>query len=154
MPSVWANENPKVDTRFCEFNSGPCGCEACALPHDHGHRKGFENNVGKDKPMSESCLVCHLPLLSKFDLYKIFSLPELIVIGPSSVSPSIRSQLQKKKSSSPKVTHRFQLNFTEMILRSRSLKILQRIEFRKELWLPWQQIEKNFKNLLVPNCMG
>ena len=36
-PNVWANENPKVDTRSQESNSGPYDCEADALPHDHGH---------------------------------------------------------------------------------------------------------------------
>ena len=36
-PNVWANENPKVDTRFRESNSGPSDCEANAQPHDHGH---------------------------------------------------------------------------------------------------------------------
>ena len=38
-----------------------------------------------------------------------------------------------------------------MIPRSCSFKILQIIEFREEFWLPWQQNEKNFKNLFVPN---
>ena len=36
-PNVWANENPKVDTRFWESNTGPQDCEADALSHDHGH---------------------------------------------------------------------------------------------------------------------
>ena len=41
-PNVWANENPKVDTRFRESNSGPYDCEADALRHDHGHHLTFE----------------------------------------------------------------------------------------------------------------
>ena len=52
------------------------------------------------------------------------------------------------KQSSPKLTIRFQSNFTEMILRSCSFKILHRIEFREELWLPWQQSEKTLKIFL------
>ena len=35
-PNVWAIENPKIDTRSKESNSGPCDCEADALPHEHG----------------------------------------------------------------------------------------------------------------------
>ena len=76
------------------------------------------------------------------------------VVRRLSVRPSVCLQLQKKKSSSPKLTIRFQPNVIEMILRSCFFIILQRIEFREELWLPWQQSEKNFKNLLVPNCKG
>ena len=68
--------------------------------------------------------------------------------------PSVRPFTITKKSSSPKLTIRFQSNFTEIILTSCSFKRLQRIEFREELWLPWQQSEKNFKNLLVPNHKG
>ena len=30
-----ANENPEVDTRSQESNSGTYDCEADALPHDH-----------------------------------------------------------------------------------------------------------------------
>ena len=63
------------------------------------------------------------------------------VVRPSvcpSVCPSVRLSVHNyKKSSSPKLTIRFQSNFTEMILRSCSFKILQRIEFHEELWLPW-----------------
>ena len=33
----WANENPKVDTRSRESNSGPYGFEVDTLPHDQGH---------------------------------------------------------------------------------------------------------------------
>ena len=83
----------------------------------------------------------------------IFSSPEHEVLRVSYCDwsvirrPSVRSQLQKK-SSSPKLTNRFQLNFTEMILRSCSFKKLQRIEFREELWLPWQQSEKTLKIFL------
>ena len=33
-------------------------------------------------------------------------------------------------------------DFTEMILKSCSFKIFQRIEFREELWLLWQHSEK------------
>ena len=36
-PNVWANENPKVDTRSWESNLGPYDCEVDALPHDHRH---------------------------------------------------------------------------------------------------------------------
>ena len=35
--TVWANENPKVDTRCRKSNSAPYGCKTDALPHDHGH---------------------------------------------------------------------------------------------------------------------
>ena len=56
--------------------------------------------------------------------------------------PSVRLFTITKKSSSPKLTIRFQSNFTEMIPRSCSFKIRQRIEFREEIWLPWQQSEK------------
>ena len=31
-PNVWANENPKVDTRSRESNSEPYECKADALP--------------------------------------------------------------------------------------------------------------------------
>ena len=63
------------------------------------------------------------------------------VVCHLSVCPSVRSLLQKKPSSL-KLTIGFQSNFTEMILRSGSFKILQRIEFREELLLPWQLSEK------------
>ena len=39
VPNVWANENPKVDTRFRESNPEPYDCEADALPHNHGHHR-------------------------------------------------------------------------------------------------------------------
>ena len=48
-PNVWANENPKVDTRFRELNSAPHDCEAEALPHDHGHRKKVQNQKSSTK---------------------------------------------------------------------------------------------------------
>ena len=38
-----------------------------------------------------------------------------------------------------------------MILRSCFFKILQRIEFREELWLPWQQSEKILEIFLSQN---
>ena len=38
---MWANENPKVDTRSQESNLGAYDCEADALPHDHGHHGRF-----------------------------------------------------------------------------------------------------------------
>ena len=38
-PKMWSNENPKVETRSRESNSGPYGCEADAVLHDHGHHK-------------------------------------------------------------------------------------------------------------------
>ena len=63
-----------------------------------------------------------------------------------SIRLSVCSQLQKK--SSPKLTIRFQSDFTEIILRSCSFKRLQRIEFSKELWLPWQQSERTLKIFL------
>ena len=31
-PNMWANENPKLDTRSWESNSGPHDCENDALP--------------------------------------------------------------------------------------------------------------------------
>ena len=37
-------------------------------------------------------------------------------------------------------------NFTEMILGWFTFRILQRFEFREELWLPWQQKEKLYKS--------
>ena len=52
-----------------------------------------------------------------------------IVIGLSSVCLSICTFTITKKSSFPKLTIRFQSYYTEMILRSCSFKILQRIEF-------------------------
>ena len=61
---------------------------------------------------------------------------------------TITKKKKKKKKSSPKLTIRFKSNFTEMILRSCSFKILQRIEFREELWLPWEQSEKTLKIFL------
>ena len=33
-PNVWANENPKVDTRSWYSNQVPYDCKADALPHD------------------------------------------------------------------------------------------------------------------------
>ena len=72
-----------------------------------------------------------------------------IVIGQSPVCLSIcLFTITKKKKSSPKLTIRFQSNFTEMILRSCSFKILQRIELCKEQWLPWQQSKKTLKIFL------
>ena len=35
--NVWANGNPKVNTRSRESNSGPYSCEVDAQPQDHGH---------------------------------------------------------------------------------------------------------------------
>ena len=70
--------------------------------------------------------------------------------GWPSVHPSVHlfTITKKKIFSSPKPTIRFQSNFTEMILRSCSFKILQRIEFREELWLPWEQSEKTLNIFL------
>ena len=51
-----------------------------------------------------------------------------------------------KKSFPLKPAKRFQWNFTEMILRWCTCRILQ--------IFPWQLREKNFKNLLVPNRKG
>ena len=81
----------------------------------------------------------------------VFSSPEHEVLEVrycdwSVVHLSVRNY--KKKISAPKLTIRFELNFTEMILRSCSFKILQRIEFHEELWLPWQQSEKTLKIFL------
>ena len=59
---------------------------------------------------------------------------------------SVRPFTITKKS--PKLMIRIQSNFTKMILRSCSFKILQRIEFNEELWLPWQQSEKTLKIFL------
>ena len=64
-----------------------------------------------------------------------------------SIRPSVHNY-KKKKSSSSKLTIGFQSNFTEMILRPCYFKILQRIEFHEELWLPWQQSEKTLKIFL------
>ena len=74
----------------------------------------------------------------------IFTSPEHKVLRVSYCDLSVRpfTITKKKKSSSPKLTIRFQQNFTKMILRSCSFKILQRFEFLEELWLPWQQSEK------------
>ena len=48
-PNVWADENPKVDTRSRESNSGPQDCEADGLPHDHGQytKPGLSSNTDK-----------------------------------------------------------------------------------------------------------
>ena len=35
--NVWANENPKDETRSWDSNSGPHDCKDEAVPHDHGH---------------------------------------------------------------------------------------------------------------------
>ena len=61
------------------------------------------------------------------------------------VHPSIHNY---KKKYSLKLRIRFQSYFTEMIRRSCSFKIRQRIEFREELWLPWQQSETTLKIFL------
>ena len=38
-PNVWANEKSQVVTRSWDSNSQRYGCEADALPHDHGHHE-------------------------------------------------------------------------------------------------------------------
>ena len=78
----------------------------------------------------------------------IFSSPEHEVLRVSYFDWSVVRQLQLRKKSSPKLQIRFQSNFTEMIHRSCSFKILQRIEFSEELWLSWQQSEKTSKIFL------
>ena len=74
----------------------------------------------------------------------IFSSPEHKVLRMSYFDQSVvhLSIHNYKKKSSPKLTIRFQSNFTEMIFMSCSFKTLQKIEFCEELWLPWQQGEK------------
>ena len=48
----------------------------------------------------------------------------------------------------------FQPNFTGMILGLSFLKLVKRIEFHEELWLPWQPIEKTFINVnFYQNCL-
>ena len=48
----------------------------------------------------------------------------------------------------------FQPNFTGMILGWSFLKLVKRIEFHEELWLPWQPIEKTFINVnFYQNCL-
>ena len=86
--------------------------------------------------------------------FVFFSLPEHIVLrvsycdrSLSGVRPSVREQLLKN-SSPLKPPNRFQWNFTEMILRWCTFKILQRFEFHGELWLPWQPREKTLKIFL------
>ena len=64
-----------------------------------------------------------------------------------SVRVSVREQLLKK-SSPLKLTYRFQWKFTEMMLGWCTFRKLQRYEFCKELWLPWQPKEKTLKILL------
>ena len=105
-------------------------------------------------------------IVGRIKLVVFFSSPEHEVLRMSycdrsvvrhpSLCPSVRLSLRpsvhnyKKKNFSPKLTIRFQANFTEMILRLCSLKILQRIEFLEELWLLWQQSEKKFKKNSCP----
>ena len=47
----------------------------------------------------------------------------------------------------------FQPNFTGMILGWSFLKLVKRIEFHEELWLPWQPIEKTYKCEFVPKLL-
>ena len=77
-----------------------------------------------------------------------FSSPVHEVLGVSYCDRSVVSLFTITKKSCTKLTIIFQSNFTEIILRSCSFKILQRIEFPEELQLPWQRSEKTLKIFL------
>jgi hypothetical protein len=48
----------------------------------------------------------------------------------------------------------FQPNFTGLIPGWSCLKLVKRIEFHEELWLPWQPIEKALINVnFYQNCL-
>ena len=71
---------------------------------------------------------------------------------PESRCPSVRLSVHpftiSKKSSSTKLPIRFQSNFTEMIFRSCSFKILQKLNSVKNSRSHWNRVKKNLKIFL------
>ena len=112
----------------------------------------FSHNVFQCLINTKGTVLLHRPVKLGKNPVNSFRLSFLLW---SSVRPPTRPWVsewvseQLLKNSSPlKPPNRFQWNFTEMILRWCTFKILQKFEFHGELWLPWQPREKTLKIFL------
>ena len=66
-----------------------------------------------------------------------------------SVLPSVNNYLNISSETGQQISMKLHRNDAWVM----HVQILERFDFREELWLPWQPKEKN-KNLLVPNRKG